>query len=254
MSLVPLRNQPCPCGSGRRFKHCCGSDTAADAVRGIAPVLPIMNSALRAQQAGNLALAETLYRQVLDRQPDEPDSLHMLGVICYQTQRPWEAFEHIYHALELTGWQVWAMRDNFCLVLGVVSADQPPSAGSLSEGVDPRSAMLGKAKQKLRSALPREIATGVDPYRVNDSAPRARVLFVDTEVPAADQHGGSMRAVSMMRILRQLGCAVSFVSRNLEFAAPYGHHLQQDGIEVLHRPYFCTVGDILEERGPGIDL
>lgn len=213
-----------------------------------------MNSALRAQQAGNLALAETLYRQVLDRQPEEPDTLHMLGVICYQTQRPWEAFGHIYRALELTGWQVAAMRDNFCLVLAVLSADQPPPADSPPEGVDPGAAMLRSAKQKLRSALPRESTMGTGPHRSKDTAPRARILFVDSEVPAPDQHGGSMRAVSMMRILHQLGCAVSFVSRNMEFAAPYGHRLQQDGIEVLHRPSFWTIGDILEERGPEIDM
>lgn len=28
-SLGPARNEPCPCGSGRRFKHCHGRDTAA---------------------------------------------------------------------------------------------------------------------------------------------------------------------------------------------------------------------------------
>ena len=69
-----------------------------------------MASALREQRAGNLAAAETLYRQVLARQPDEADSLHMLGVIYYQTQYVWEAFQHIRRALDLTGWQIPVVR------------------------------------------------------------------------------------------------------------------------------------------------
>src|SRR5436190_21140946 len=28
---VPRRNDPCPCGSGRRYKHCHGAPNAADA-------------------------------------------------------------------------------------------------------------------------------------------------------------------------------------------------------------------------------
>jgi glycosyltransferase involved in cell wall biosynthesis len=213
-----------------------------------------MNSALREQRAGNLALAETLYREVLRRQPEEPDTLHMLGVICYQTQRPWEAFEQIYRALELTGWQVPAMRDNFCLVLTILSAGPPLSTDSLGDGVDPRAAMLKTAKQKLRSVLPLKSAIGTDSRMVEGGVDRARVLVVDSEVPAPDRHGGSLRAVGVMRILRQLGCRVSFASRNMEFAPPYGELLQQDGIEVLHRPYFWTIGDILEERGHEFDM
>lgn len=213
-----------------------------------------MNAALREQQAGNLALAEKLYREVLHQQTEEPDTLHMLGVICYQTRRPWEAFEHMYQALELTGWQIPAMRDNFCLVLSILSGGPALTMDSPADSVDPRASMLKAAKQRLRSALPPKAAVGTDPRPVRGSADRARVLFVDSEVPAPDRHGGSMRAVSVMRILRQLGCRVSFASRNMEFAAPYGDLLEQDGIEVLHRPYFWTIADILEERGPGIDM
>ena len=116
------RNAPCPCGSGRRFKQCCGR-IALPSPETEAPLSSLMTSALREQRAGNFAVAETLYRQVLDREPDEIDSLHMLSVICYQTQRLWEAFLLIRRALDLTGWQLASMRYNFGLVLAMLSAE-----------------------------------------------------------------------------------------------------------------------------------
>ncbi|MGN6369711.1 MAG: tetratricopeptide repeat protein [Phycisphaerae bacterium] len=40
--------------------------------------------ALRHQHAGNLKDAEQIYRQILDAYPDQPDALHLLGMIAYQ--------------------------------------------------------------------------------------------------------------------------------------------------------------------------
>ena len=478
-----------------------------------------MTSALREQQAGNLAQAEALYREVLTRQPDEVDALHMLGVICFQTRRLWEAFQQMYRALELTGWRLAPMRHNLSLVLVLLSAEAVPSAGSVAKGADARAAALEGAKVKVayasrpavayplaeravpvavpmainptvsivipafgqslrtlscvksivahtspgsyevlvvddcspepvlsvladvqgwqvlrndsnlgfvpccnrgaaaargsivvflrndaivtpgwldalvapledasvglvgpkliqpdgrlqeaggilwrdgtasgfgrdddpgrpeynyrrpvdycsvaciamrrpdfmaldgfdthfmvgdpaadlamrvratgkevvyqpdatvvhfqdaapaadsdngpqlhpvvnpssfldrwRAALATHSAMGTNPALAKDRGSRARVLFVDWGVPAPDRHAGSMRAVALMRILRQLGCTVSFAAPNMEFAAPYGDHLQQDGIEVLHHPYFWTMDQILAERGAGIDM
>src|SRR5438105_7423907 len=151
MLTTPRRNQPCPCGSGQRFKHCCGR--AAGSWSGTAvPLMSMMTSALREQREGNFAAAETLYREVLDWQPDEADSLHMLGVICYQTQRLWEAFQHIRHALDLTAWQVASMRYNFGLVLAMLSAELVPSAGSLADDANANATMLKDAKAKLLQA------------------------------------------------------------------------------------------------------
>ena len=40
--------------------------------------------AVRLQQAGDLACAEALYRQVLEAEPDNPDALHLMGVLYHQ--------------------------------------------------------------------------------------------------------------------------------------------------------------------------
>jgi tetratricopeptide (TPR) repeat protein len=52
-------------------------------------------------QAGQLTRAEQLYRQILQRQSDQSDALHWLGVIVYQTGRPEEAFIYWQQAIAL---------------------------------------------------------------------------------------------------------------------------------------------------------
>jgi Tfp pilus assembly protein PilF len=80
------RNDPCPCGSGKKYKQCC-------AQTGVAPNLATpagfnaqhaLQTAMAQHQAGNLAQAETLYKQVLQTAPNQPDALHLLGLIAKQ--------------------------------------------------------------------------------------------------------------------------------------------------------------------------
>lgn len=52
-------------------------------------------------QSGQLAQAETLYKQVLTTNPKHADALHMLGVVYYQTNRAAEAVAMIAQALAI---------------------------------------------------------------------------------------------------------------------------------------------------------
>src|SRR5439155_25858406 len=47
----------------------------------------MMRQATQLHEAGRLAEAETLYRQILSANPGHLDALHMLGVIAYQVGR-----------------------------------------------------------------------------------------------------------------------------------------------------------------------
>lgn len=81
------RNDPCPCGSGRKYKLCHGALTAAvPAPRaGATPEIESMIAqAMTAHQRGDLPAAEMGYQQVLYWSPDHPVALHYLGVIHYQ--------------------------------------------------------------------------------------------------------------------------------------------------------------------------
>jgi hypothetical protein len=94
-AAVPNRNAPCSCGSGRRYKHCCG----AGAVRAPDAGLPEyagwsslsiderrqlwqkMLDALAAQRSFRFDVAGPLYEQVLARAPQTFDAVHMLGAV-----------------------------------------------------------------------------------------------------------------------------------------------------------------------------
>lgn len=87
---APSRNQPCPCGSGKKYKHCCArlrvSHMDAPSLKAGARIEPlqILQHAVQHHQAGRLTEAEALYQQVLQIQPDHPDTLHLLGVVNHQ--------------------------------------------------------------------------------------------------------------------------------------------------------------------------
>lgn len=66
------RNDLCPCGSGERYKRCCGRDPV---------VVSWMGAALHAQLRGAVDEARDLYGRVLDRSPGLPDAMHMLGAV-----------------------------------------------------------------------------------------------------------------------------------------------------------------------------
>lgn len=59
-----------------------------------------MQLAIENHKAGAFSKAEEIYRQVLLRQPNHPDALHLLGVICLQSSRPDAAIEFINRAIK----------------------------------------------------------------------------------------------------------------------------------------------------------
>lgn len=58
-----------------------------------------LHVAVQHHQAGNLETAESIYRQVLGHQPENPTALHLLGVIALQRKRYEQAVELIGRAL-----------------------------------------------------------------------------------------------------------------------------------------------------------
>ncbi|GBD95714.1 MAG TPA: tetratricopeptide repeat protein [Nitrospirae bacterium] len=61
----------------------------------------ILAEAIRLHQSGNLAEAESLYRQILLNDPDHADALHLLGVTAYQRGNNKQAVENIERAITI---------------------------------------------------------------------------------------------------------------------------------------------------------
>jgi tetratricopeptide (TPR) repeat protein len=95
------RNDPCPCGSGKRFKHCHGVIAPTQPAAAAPAVDDIVQGALAAHQRGDLAVAERDYRTALARAPEHPVALHFLGVIAYQHGRSSEALPLLERAVAL---------------------------------------------------------------------------------------------------------------------------------------------------------
>ena len=140
------RNAPCPCGSGRRYKACCGAaGAAAPAARAEEPALgSLMTRALALQQAGRLAEAAALYRAALAREPNLPDAVHMLGAIELETGDYAAALRHLHRAATLFEWKLPAARHNLGLAVAAI----------LANGDRPELARLWEAYDRRRDAAP----------------------------------------------------------------------------------------------------
>lgn len=118
-SSAPIsRNQLCPCGSGKRYKYCCGSAGETGLPRPPSSGLgDKLRMALQNQLAGKLSLAEQLYREALELDVNNTDALHMLGVVCMERFRYAEALDLLFRAAEQTHWTQPQIRHNLGLVI-----------------------------------------------------------------------------------------------------------------------------------------
>jgi tetratricopeptide (TPR) repeat protein len=90
------RNDPCPCGSGKRFKQCHGRSDAIPGTGEASAAAPVAAPpsaealtarALAAHRRGALDEAMRDYRDALALDPDAPVPMHYLGVAHYQRGR-----------------------------------------------------------------------------------------------------------------------------------------------------------------------
>jgi tetratricopeptide (TPR) repeat protein len=107
------RNDPCPCGSGRKFKHCCeGKMERAEPPPQASPRVspsPALKQRLRAlflvaeehANAGRLAEAMSLFKEIVQLDPQSSQAHHALGMFWLRCGRPAEAVAILQRALEL---------------------------------------------------------------------------------------------------------------------------------------------------------
>lgn len=84
----PGRNSLCPCGSGRKFKVCCGRIGAAPAASVRSDVRNELQELLQLLRRDQAPLAEAKLRTLLVDQPGRGELWHLLGIALRQQRRP----------------------------------------------------------------------------------------------------------------------------------------------------------------------
>lgn len=100
------RNDPCPCGSGRKYKHCCGSRQRAIAppswvIQRPSAAPENLDTAVQCARAGRLVEAESLCERLLSREPENVSLLRLAAEVSLRLKKPNTALERIERAIAL---------------------------------------------------------------------------------------------------------------------------------------------------------
>ncbi|MGZ5032783.1 MAG: tetratricopeptide repeat protein [Usitatibacter sp.] len=83
MNAPTRRNDPCPCGSGLRYKECHGRLGTGAPSAPPTGVGALVQSAVNLHQQGRIDEAERLYREILLREPGNAIATHYLGMVAW---------------------------------------------------------------------------------------------------------------------------------------------------------------------------
>jgi len=107
------RNDPCPCGSGKKYKQCCQATLDAQQsdpnARVRENVPDLFKQASKYQKSGNLEKAEEIYNLILSVSPKHVSSLYNLGLLACDTNRFDMAVELLRKAVRIE-----PSADNYC--------------------------------------------------------------------------------------------------------------------------------------------
>mgnify|MGYP001443699476 CR=1 FL=1 len=100
----PSRNDPCPCGSGKRYKECHGkigtSATRPTAVSTMIDVDAMIAEGLQLHERGDVAGAVERYGRILQQEPEHAVALHFAGLAQYQAGRPSSGLELMWRSVK----------------------------------------------------------------------------------------------------------------------------------------------------------
>jgi hypothetical protein len=213
----PTRNQPCPCGSGLRFKECHGKMGTLSAMQpdaaGERPA-DLMARALAHRQGHRYDEAVRNCETALDRDPSRHDARYMLADLWRERGDHGLAKAHILEALDLTGWKS-ALYRRF---LSALLSDEAPAG--LDPVPGPGGGYLAEQAARARTVrLDAPLVTVVVPCRNHVTYVEAalRSLFRQTyrqvELVVIDDGSDDGSADAIRRCLGESPFAHRFVAR-----------------------------------------
>lgn len=86
----------------------------------------------------------------------------------------------------------------------------------------------------------------------NNVDAKKRILMFDMTTPTPDRDAGSYAAIQEMKLILALGFNITFVPVDLQYKIKYTAQIQALGVEVLYRPFFRQVGDVILREMPNV--
>jgi hypothetical protein len=81
-----------------------------------------------------------------------------------------------------------------------------------------------------------------------------RILIIERSVPKPDHDAGSLMIFNYIRVLRDLGCAVTFFPADMLYDAHYTQLLADMGVTCVHAPEVCSLHEHLQTTGDVYDV
>ena len=129
----PDRNAPCPCGSGKKYKKCCGAVPRAAPADGPA----LLERARAAFDSGRFEDARGLCLELVQRHPEQAEVNHVCGVVQYRCGDAGEARRLLEKAVKLLPRDALP-RSNLVLVLqGLGDLEAAERYGREAVALDP---------------------------------------------------------------------------------------------------------------------
>jgi tetratricopeptide (TPR) repeat protein len=121
MQNAPSRNAPCPCGSGKKYKRCCGQGHAAQASG--TPATDTLQQVIRLYQQGNFQAAGQRAEQLLQHQPNDVTALEISAASALQLGNPGRAVERFKQQARLQPDNALT-QSNLCMALHTIGSDE----------------------------------------------------------------------------------------------------------------------------------
>ncbi|TWA79481.1 Tfp pilus assembly protein PilF [Azospirillum brasilense] len=181
------------------------------------PSETLLANAMALHRTGNLAGAEPLYRTLLERQPDHPDALHLLGVLRSQAGDPAEGASLIAEAIARRG-TVAAYHANLALALKALGCFDKAEAAlrsaiALAPGVGPLVALGGVRRAGGRYAEALAVYRAAQTIDPGDGAAQEGIAHAVSELARMDS-GKPASALTAYRRAFRLRPAAPYAAYN----------------------------------------
>lgn len=98
--MKPGKNDPCPCGSGKKYKHCCEGKTTARSTITV-PTIKELNQLVAFFNAGHFTEVERQTRLLTEQFPNFAPAWKLLGACLHRQEKSQEALPALLRATEL---------------------------------------------------------------------------------------------------------------------------------------------------------